>query len=140
MTKQTVAPQSLDALMEEAKADLAFDMTTAEHVSVKVPFLTEKYARKLVFAKASLRKAEMDMNEVYAERLQHYITSHNIRIDRRDLDTYVKGDKEYNQAVARMETKKLEVEYLQAIMSALDKLSWNVGNAIKLWIWKQGGR
>lgn len=130
---------NLDELMEEARTDLSFDLTNADKVSIKIPFLCEKYARKMVMAKASMKKAEMDLASVTAERTEYYLKDHPMRIERRDMDIFVHGDKEYIKSQAILETKKLQVEYLASIMSALSSSSYNIGNAIRFAIFKAGG-
>ena len=131
---------SLEAIMQGARNDLAFDMTNAEKVSMKIPGLFEKYGRIMIMSKAAMKKAEMDLAKSYAERTNYYMTSHPLRIDRRDLDVFIKGDQEYIKIQSILETKKLQVEYIQIILNALGSSSFNINNAVKLHVWKEGGR
>lgn len=125
-------------LMDEAREDLEFDQTNIERISLRIPLLQEKYARKLMSAKAVLKKAEFEFKKVEGERTEYYMTNYSLKIDRRDVGTYLFKDDEYIRAAKVFETRKLMVEYLQTILSALDRASWNVGNAIKIILWKNG--
>ena len=127
-----------DALFDEARKDLAFDMTNADVVSLRIPSLMQKYAHLLITAKAHVRKLEIQTKEKYAELFEHYTTNHNRRIDRRDVETYIEGNTEYVKLQMEIEPWKLKVDYLNVILSALEKASWNIGNAIKLHMFRGG--
>lgn len=128
-----------ETLFEDARKELEFDMTNIDLVSMRVPGLSQKYGQLVVLAKAKVRKAEMERDTCYKERWEFYIADHNVRVDRRDIEIYIKGDEAYQAAVSKVEFWRLKVEYIEIILKALDKISWNLGNAIKIHMFRNGG-
>lgn len=131
--------ESNDAMFEEAQKELEFNMINAEVVSMKIPSLVQKYAQLMIMAKAQVKKADMELSAKYKERYDYYSMDHNHRIDRRDLEVYINGDAEYQGMQGKVEGWKLKVEYLDIILKALDRASFNINNAIKLHIFQGGG-
>lgn len=129
---------SEELLMEEARADLEFDQTNIERISLKIPMLQEKYARKMMTAKALLKKEELEYKKLEAELTEYYMHNYSLKIDRRDVSTYLWRDDKWVNQNKLLETRKLMVEYLQTILSSLDRASWNIGNAVKIILWKNG--
>jgi hypothetical protein len=125
--------------LEEARKDLEFDITNVDRLSLRIPLLQEKYARMVMFQKAEVKKAEYRLKEVEAERHEFYMTQYSYKVDRRDVDKYIWGDEKYINANKVLDGHKIKLEYLQTIMGALDKASWNINNFVKLHIWKNGG-
>lgn len=131
---------SLEKIQEEAREDLTFEsILDAERASLSAPFLKEKYSRYLSQAKAALKKAEIDRNKKYRELHTHYTENHPKHLQRGDVPTYIKGDPKYIQVQARYESHSLKVEYLENVLGAIDRMSFNLGNAIKMHIFMNGG-
>ena len=125
-------------LMDEARADLEYDMTNLDRLSLKIPMLQEKYARHLMIYKAMLSKEETELKTMYADKFEEYMTGYPMKIDRRDFADFVWKDSEYVNKSKRVEGCKLKVEYVKGIVQSLDKASWNINNAIKMHLWKNG--
>ena len=130
---------SLTELQEEAQADLRIDIMNAEKKSLQAPALKEKYARYLLQAKAAMKKSEIDMNQKWREKHRYYTEDHPKRLQKTEIGPYIKGDPDYIKIEARHQSNVLLVEYLEQIMKSIDQISWNLGNAIKLHIFMNGG-
>lgn len=128
-----------EILMDEARADLFFDETNVDRISLRIPLLQEKYARKMMDAKAKLRKAEIDTKALEAKLHEYYTTNYALKLDRRDVDKYLWQDQKWINQNKILEMRKLMVEYLQTVLQALDRASWNIGNFVRIHIFKNGG-
>ena len=127
-----------ELLMDEARVDLEFDQTNIDRVSLRIPLLQEKYARKMMQAKALLKKEEIASKALEAKLTEYYCHNYSLKVDRRDVSTYMWQDEKWVNQQKLLETRKLMVEYLQTILSSLDRASWNIGNAVKMILWKSG--
>lgn len=131
---------TIERIQEEAQEDLTFDsILDAESGSLRAPFIKEKYARYLFQVKSALKKSEIDRNKIYRELHTHYTENHPKRLQKTDVPVYIKGDPKYIKVQARYESNLLRVEYLENVLKAIDSLSFNMGNAVKLHIFMNGG-
>lgn len=131
---------SIEKIQEEAAEDLSFEnILEAEPASLRAPFMKEKYSRYLFQAKAALKKSEIDKNKVYRDLHTHYTENHPKKLQRTDVPTYIKSDPKYVKIQARYESNLLRVEYLENVLKAIDSMSFNLGNAIKMHIFMNGG-
>lgn len=146
MTTEATPDASLLAMMDEARADLAMNETNIHEVSMNQPRLVEKYARKMMMAKASLKREDMKLAAVKADLHAYYVGSSNGRgaplklNNREDVATHIAGDQKYIAQQSVVELLKLKVEYIQAIMGAISGMSFNAGNAIKMILFRAGER
>lgn len=130
---------NLDELKDEVEEDFKFSITKADEHSLRVPALMDKYSRYMQVAKAAMKKASMQKNSKYRELYDKYKYDDPRKLDKREIEIYIKGNKDFQRLEGIYEFEKMKVEYLESILKAIGQLSWNIGNAIKAHIFFQGG-
>lgn len=136
--KEQGAPR-LSFLQEESKTDLAFDLETADASSMAMASLRAKWCGYAVDVTFSQKRAEQKRKERYKTLHEYYLTEYPLKVDRRDIDSYIEGNEEYQKLEAAEEYWKQTSKYVDGILQALDSASYNIGNAVKWAIFKQGG-
>ena len=126
-------------IQEEAKKDLTFSITNVEHYALRLGLLKEKYARYLQDYRIKLKQKMLELDVVFSTRHTYYSVSSNRAIDRRDIDTYIKGDKEYCTASAQLAIVEEQVRYIDGVIKSLDNMSFTINSAVKMHIFKNGG-
>ncbi len=128
----------LEQLQEEAQVDLEFDLENADRIAMRLPSCRERWCRKLVQMEVKRKAAEQKRKSKYRQLHEHYLTTYNLKVDRRDIDAYIESDAEYQKLESAEEYWKLCGKYVDGVLQSLDKATYNIGNAVKWHMFKQG--
>lgn len=126
-------------IQDQAAEDLKFNITSIEHKALEIASLKIKYARILGEYRLELKKAIFESDIVYADRFYHHKTGSSLQIDRRDLDVFIKGDKAYQKAAAKVAIHEERVRFIDGVIKSLDNMSFNINAAVKMHVFKGGG-
>lgn len=129
----------MERIQKESAEDLAFDLESADLSSLRLSGLRQKWCTYVVRSELSRKKSEQEKKQKYRTLHEFYMKEYNLKIDRRDVDSYIEGDAEYQKLEASEEYWKQCSKFIDGILQALDKASYNHGNAIKWAIFKAGG-
>jgi len=142
----------LDYIMEEHAKDIQIDDLNLDGESLKIPQLHNKYYKILVNESIILNRMNLDLQQLEAKKYEFY--SHGGKAEeketgwtlpprgniiRQDIDRFLNMDKDLIDAKVRVNFQKEKVKYLEEILNELNRRSFNIGNAIKFKIWKDGG-
>ena len=59
-------------------------------------------------------------------------------IEKKNIDIYIKGDKEYQTANQAFGKQKSKEKYVQSVISCIDTLAFQTNNILKHIIWESG--
>lgn len=138
MERQSQRVPNIEELFEQAKHDLSYDIKDADEFATKLPLLKRKWAMYLIQYELQLKALEQTASAVYKDKFHFYLHENNVIIDRRDVDVYINGDEEYQKQTAILEVKKSAIGFIKEVLKILDNTSYTLGQAIKLYLWKQG--
>lgn len=137
MSEETQLP-FMERIQKESADDLSFDLENADTSSLQLSRIRQKWCTYAVRAELSRKKSEQEKKQKYRTLHEFYMKEYNLKIDRRDVDSYIEGDLEYQRLEASEEYWKQCSKFVDGILQCLDKATWNISNAIKWHAFKAG--
>lgn len=128
----------LKTIKKMADKDLKINPSKLNDISLDVPFLHNKYYKILVNEKIKYKKLEIEFNKLYRDKWEFYSTKYKLTLEKREIPIYMKGDKDIIEKEEVMIIAKEKITYLEAIISNINKISFNISNAIKFLEWTHG--
>lgn len=128
----------LKEIKKMADKDLRINKSKIDSISLDVPFLHNKYYKILIQEKLKQRRNENEFNSLYRKKWKYYSTEYKLTLEKREIPIYVKGDKEIIELEEKTFLLKEKILYLEAIISNINRMSFNIKNAIDFLKWTHG--
>lgn len=123
----------------EALADLDFDVTKFRDCSRYIPLRKSKWGRYLFEEECISNQMEDKLRELYRDKFKYYTYEYPDKIDKKNIDIYIKADKDYQVANQIFGKQKAKEKYVQSVIGCLDTLAFQTNNIVKHLIWESGG-
>jgi len=121
----------LEEIQKMADVDLKVDRNALDVISTDVPYLHNKYYKILTKERLTLKALEFEYNKVYRVKWKYYTTKYTFVLEKREVPTYINGDDEIIEHQKKLEIAKEKIKYLEAIIDNINKISFNIRNAIE---------
>jgi hypothetical protein len=126
-------------LETQAETDLTWSLSSLTEFTVSLPSKRSQWLRRLIQAVKIKDACDEALSAKSATLTVYYMQEYAVAIDRRDIEHYVKTDKEYQACVSQLNDAKRQVYLCEKVLSSLEKASFDVGNVVKYEIFKAGG-
>lgn len=125
-------------LEQEAETDLTFTLAHLTEFTLSLPKKRAKWLKHMMAAMKIKDAHEESMKIKAAELHVYYREGYSLSIDRRDIEYYVTKDSEYVKLSNQFNSSNRTVKFIEKVLSALEKASFDVGNIVKYEIFKHG--
>ena len=130
---------TIEEYEREALVDLDFDVTKFRECSRYIPLRKIKWGRYLFDEECISNQIEDKVKELYRDKFKYYTYEHPDKIDKKNIDIYIKADKDYQMANQILGKQKSKEKYVQSVITCLDTLAFQTNNIVKHLIWESGG-
>lgn len=122
-----------------ADKDLTINRSQLHEISLDVPFLHNKYYKLLTEARLKLKLLEAGYNKVYKEKYKFYSVDYHTLLDRKEIPIYIDAEASIIDSRNKVDLQKEKIKYVEAIIDNINRISFNVRNAIDFIKFTQGG-
>lgn len=129
---------TIEEYEKEALEDLNFDITQFKECSKYLPLKKIKWSRYLFNEECISNQIEDKLRELYRDKFKYYTYEYSEKIEKKNIDIYIKGDKEYQTANQAFGKQKSKEKYVQSVISCIDTLAFQTNNILKHIIWESG--
>jgi hypothetical protein len=126
-------------IFSEVDEDLHFDLQCADDKLMRIASLRDKYSRILLSARTKMNELDLKRKRIRAELYEYYIVDYNVKLDRRDIPTFIDGDTKYQAVLNEINKLDEKMEYIDSILKSLSDLNYTIPAGIKWAIFKAGG-
>lgn len=138
---------NLEQLKQKAQKDMKIDKEHLDSEALRVSDLHNEYLRYYTDAGLELKKKTQTKNKLYRDLWLYYTgqaspekyqekqeIDPNIKILKQDVKIYIDGDPEYIQMKTEIAELEAKVEFLEKTVSSIDRMGFQIKNAID---WKK---
>lgn len=117
-------------LQDEVDKDLTITKTTLHEISMRAPILHNKYYKKFLIEKLKYQRTEREYDQLFKKTYHFYNIDYEYTLDKKEVLIYINGDdiiiKKKNELAFSLE----KIKYLESILDNINRISFNVKNAI----------
>lgn len=123
----------------EALKDLKLDVTQFQEYCQSLGLKRIKWSRYLFNEETLLNAAEDRLRGLYKDKFHYYAYEYNEqKIDKKNIEIYIKGDADYRMAQQAVLKQESKMKFVNEVLCAIDKQSFQCGNILKYLMWQQG--
>lgn len=120
----------LEEIQQLVDKDLKIESTQLHAISIDAPLLHNKYYKLLSRERLALKKIESDVASIIKEKHNYYAFNYQFTLDKKEVKSYIDGDEEVVKKVNLLELQKEKIKYLEAVIDNINRISFNIKNAI----------
>jgi hypothetical protein len=125
--------QELNRLKAIVEKDLKL---TDDNISQKLldhPYIFHKYLDIYIIEKRELDSLGQIKKSIHSTKYNFFKFEANFRLDSaKEIEEYINGDKEYDDICLKFNQQELVVNYLVELLDMIKKLTYTMGNYIKM--------
>ena len=128
----------IETLRAQADKDLKFDTAKLGDHAIELSSSRDRWSRWAMDYQLKIYRIESEMKILYGKVHRQVMSDVDLKIDRRDADSYVEADDDYRKLADKHAILKATLKYIDSVMAGLERASYNIGNSIKWEMWKSG--
>lgn len=97
-----------------------------------------KWSRYRFNEELTLNTAEDKLRELYREKFHYYAYEYPEKIDKKNIEIYIKSDDDYRKAQQAVLKQEAKLKLVDEVINSLDKQSFQCSNILKYMIWASG--
>lgn len=129
---------TIDEYEEEAVRDLTLRVDAFQEYCQSLGLKRIKWSRYRYNEENILNIAEDKLRELYKEKFHYYVYEYPEKIDKKNIEIYIKGDDEYRRAQQIVLKQETKLKMVDEVITAIDKQSFQCSNILKYIMWSQG--
>lgn len=106
--------------------------------AVRLGLLRAKWAKYLYEEESAQEEAAHALSSIYSSKFLYYSYDYEYSIDKKDIATMIKGDKEYQSCELVLKEQISKNKFIQSVLDALSAQTFYLNTAIKHILWKSG--
>lgn len=142
---------SLEQIQALWDKDAQLELDTLTEHSLQISQLHNRYYKILINERVRQKTLENSLNQLKLEKYEMFVhgptKEHaekgwdipHTRILKSDVEMYLNGDKQIIELSNKIMIQNEKVKFLEAIISVLNRRSFDIRNAIEFERWKSGG-
>lgn len=131
---------TLDELKIKAERDTKIDASEMDIKSLQIPYLTSDWLKTLNIEILTLKKMDTEHNQLKGRKFHYFKTEYNVVIkSSSDVWEYIRADQDFVDSLHRLTYQEEKVKFVEGVIDILNKMSFNISNAIKWQMFKSGG-
>jgi len=129
---------TLDEIQKMSDRDLKVHSTKLYKISMDVPNLHNKYYKLFSKERLSFKKLEGEYDQLFREKYHYYMIDYQYTLDKKEVLIYIAGDVNIIKKKNQMEFSKEKLRALEGIIDNINRISFNIRNAIEFLKWTHG--
>lgn len=133
-------------LMKFYESEAEKDLTCPKHngtldisgYAVRLGLLRAKWAKYLYEEESAQEEATHALSSIYSSKFLYYSYDYEYNIDKKDIATMIKGDKEYQSCELVLKEQISKIKFIQSVLDALSAQTFYLNTAMKHILWKSG--
>jgi len=123
--------KSIDDYNNEAIRDCTFDTTNLEEYTIRLGKIKLKWGRYVYDESVELEKYRDELLHAKKKALHQYKYESDLKIQSKDLDTFVDADKEFREAQKKYNTQLKKIECVENFLKVISDQSFAISSVIK---------
>lgn len=129
---------TVDEYEQEAVSDLTLRIDVFQDYCQSLGLKRIKWSRYRYNEENILNTAEDKLRELYREKFHYYAYEYPDKIDKKNIEIYIKGDDDYRKAQQAVLKQEAKLKMVDEVITAIDKQSFQCSNILKYIMWSQG--
>lgn len=133
-------------LMDFYESEAEKDLTCPKHngtldisgYAVRLGLLRAKWAKYLYEEESAQEEDAHALSSIYSSKFLYYSYDYEYNIDKKDIATMIKGDKEYQSCELVLKEQISKIKFIQSVLDALSAQTFYLNTAMKHILWKSG--
>ena len=106
--------------------------------AVRLGLLRAKWAKYLYEEETIQEETAHELSSIYSSKFLFYSYDYEYNIDKKDITTMIKGDKDYQQCESVLKKQISKNKFIQSVLDALSAQTFYLNTAMKHILWKSG--